>query len=112
VRSRCRKLGQLVDLDISQPGNRRLQLKVDALGYPAREAEDPPPRHLFAALLGTNPVASWVTEQARNLVARWDSFPSRFLIRDRDCKYSDGFDEVFRSEGAKDRAHADQSSAC
>jgi putative transposase len=42
-----------------------------------------------------------VTQQARNLVARWDSFPFRFLIRDRDAKYPGGFDEVFRSEGAE-----------
>jgi putative transposase len=35
----------------------------------------------------SNPDASWVTQQARNLVAQWDSFPFRFLIRDRDCKY-------------------------
>jgi putative transposase len=40
-----------------------------------------------------------VTQQARNLVARWESFPFRFLIRDRDSKYAGTFDEVFVSEG-------------
>ena len=45
--------------------------------------------------------ASWVTQQARNLVARWDNFPFRYLIRNRDRKYVAGFDEVFRSEGLR-----------
>jgi putative transposase len=49
----------------------------------------------------SRPDGLWVTQQARNLVARWDSFPSRFLIRDRDARYSGGFDEVFRSEGTE-----------
>jgi putative transposase len=40
------------------------------------------------------------TQQARNLVARWESVPFRFLIRDRNAKYSRTFDEVLRSEGA------------
>jgi hypothetical protein len=48
-----------------------------------------------------HPSAPWVTQQARQLT--WtlaecsESF--RFLIRDRDQKFSDGFDEVFRSAG-------------
>ena len=48
----------------------------------------------------SNPNGLWVTQQARNLVARWESFPFRFLIRDRDAKYLRTFDEVFKSEGA------------
>jgi putative transposase len=48
-----------------------------------------------------NPSASWVTQQARHLTwtlaERSDSF--RFLIRDRDQKFTAGFDEVFRSMG-------------
>jgi putative transposase len=51
-----------------------------------------------------NPDAAFVTQQARNLVA-YDldarDEPVRFLIRDRDSKYTCCFDEVFRSEGAK-----------
>jgi transposase InsO family protein len=51
-----------------------------------------------------NPDAGFVTEQARNLVA-FDlderDEPVRFLIRDRDSKYTCSFDEVLRSEGAK-----------
>lgn len=49
----------------------------------------------------SNPNASWVTQQARNYVARWDAVPFRFLIRDRDVKYVSAFDEVFRTEGLR-----------
>jgi hypothetical protein len=48
-----------------------------------------------------HPSAPWVTQQARQLT--WtlpegsESF--RFLIRDRDQKFTDSFDEVFRSAG-------------
>jgi transposase InsO family protein len=41
----------------------------------------------------------WVTQQARNFVARWDPLPFRFLIRDREAKYVSAFDEIFRTEG-------------
>jgi putative transposase len=46
----------------------------------------------------TNPDASWVTQQARNLSFTGLLERARFLIRDRDGKYSRAFDEVFRSE--------------
>ena len=58
-------------------------------------------RRVHLAGVTSKPDASWVTQQARNLVASWDRFPFRFLIRDRDCKYVAGFDEVFRSEGLR-----------
>jgi putative transposase len=48
-----------------------------------------------------NPSAAWVIQQARQL--SWTlaerAEPMRFLIRDRDQKFTDGFDDVFRSEG-------------
>jgi putative transposase len=48
-----------------------------------------------------NPDSAWVTRQARNLAAGERLRGVRFLIRDRDSKYSGPFDEVFRTEGVK-----------
>jgi putative transposase len=49
----------------------------------------------------THPNGQWVAQQARNLMLdlgeRAGQF--RFLIRDRDTKYTTMFDEVFSSEG-------------
>jgi hypothetical protein len=49
----------------------------------------------------THPNGHWVAQQARNLILdlgeRTGQF--RFLIRDRDTKYTNMFDEVFTSEG-------------
>jgi putative transposase len=44
-----------------------------------------------------------VTQQARNLITRFTdrTEPLRFLIRDRDAKFTAAFDEVFRSEGIR-----------
>ncbi len=51
----------------------------------------------------SNPDGRWVAQQARNLLMlladRKQSF--RFLLHDRDSKFSAGFNEVFRSEGMK-----------
>jgi putative transposase len=61
-----------------------------------------------------------VTQQARNLFMHFDDqgIRSRFLVRDRDSKFTRDFDEVFRSEGIpvikapvrapKARAHAER----
>jgi putative transposase len=50
-----------------------------------------------------NPNAAWVTQQARNLllVLAEQGRQVRFLLRDRDAKFSLSFDDVFRSEGAE-----------
>ena len=49
------------------------------------------------------PVGSWTAQQARNLLVdlgdRTGSF--RFLIRDRDTKFTTAFDQIFTSEGVK-----------
>ncbi len=46
----------------------------------------------------TSPDGSWVTQQARNLGLFFEEQQIRFLIRDRDSKYTRPFDEIFRSE--------------
>jgi putative transposase len=48
-----------------------------------------------------NPDSAWVTQQARNLtmVLPEEGRSLKFLIHDRDTKFSGPFDEVFRSEG-------------
>jgi putative transposase len=48
-----------------------------------------------------NPTGAWAAQQARNLLMDFDDRerPLRFLIHDRDAKFSGGFDHVFRSEG-------------
>ena len=50
-----------------------------------------------------HPDAAWVTQQARNLALGLDACtkPARFLIRDRDAKFTAPFDAVFRSEGMR-----------
>jgi hypothetical protein len=49
----------------------------------------------------TNPSGAWVTQQARNLSFTGLFDRMRFLIHDRDRKFSGAFDEVFRSEGIR-----------
>jgi putative transposase len=55
-------------------------------------------RRVWLAGCTTNPTGAWVTQQARNLGLDFADRDIRFLIRDRDSKYSGAFDEVFRSE--------------
>jgi putative transposase len=53
-------------------------------------------RHVHLAAATRHPNSAWVTQQARNLSGRASL---RFLIRDRDSKYTKSFDAVFAAEG-------------
>jgi len=48
-----------------------------------------------------HPDSAWVTQQAGNLAIDDRLSGVRFLLRDRDAKFSGGFDEVFRTEGVR-----------
>jgi putative transposase len=77
-------------------------------------------RRVRLAGIATNPDGRWVAQQARNLLMGLDDdgVRPRFLVRDRDSKFTREFDEVFRSEGVrvikapvrapKARAHAER----
>jgi putative transposase len=61
-------------------------------------------RRVCLAGVTAHPVAEWVVQQARNLtfvLAERAQQPVRFLIRDRDTKFTTSFDEVFRSDGTE-----------
>jgi putative transposase len=58
-------------------------------------------RRVRIAGVTANPDAGWMTQQARNLAIDGAMDNVRFLIRDRDSKFTASFDEVFRSEGAR-----------
>jgi putative transposase len=58
-------------------------------------------RRVWFAGCTSNPSSAWATQQARNLGLDLSGQSVRFLIRDRDSKYSGPFDEVFRSEGIR-----------
>jgi putative transposase len=58
-------------------------------------------RRVWLAGCTRNPTGEWVTQQARNLGLDLSERGVRFLIRDRDSKYSGPFAEVFRSEGIR-----------
>jgi putative transposase len=60
-------------------------------------------RRVRLAGLTANPDGRWVTQQARDLLMQLDDegVRPRFLIRDRDGKFTREFDEVFRSEGIR-----------
>jgi putative transposase len=56
-------------------------------------------RRVHLAGCTTNPTGTWVTQQARNLTDFFERV--RFLIHDRDGKFTRSFDEEFRSEGIR-----------
>ena len=58
-------------------------------------------RRVHLAGITANPTGPWVSQQARQFAWTFQERPEsfRFLIRDRDSKFTRDFDAVFRSEG-------------
>jgi putative transposase len=59
-------------------------------------------RRVHLAGVTANPDGAWVTQQARNLLMALEerNRQLRFVLRDRDAKFSRAFDDLFRSEAA------------
>jgi putative transposase len=60
-------------------------------------------RQVVAVGVTANPDSAWITQQARNATMDLHDrqVSTRFLLRDYDAKFTSGFDEVVRGEGAK-----------
>jgi putative transposase len=60
-------------------------------------------RRVFVAGCTAHPTAAWVLQQARTIVWALDEARVRptVLIRDRDAKFPQAFDAVFRPEGVR-----------
>jgi putative transposase len=60
-------------------------------------------RRVHLAGVTANPTGAWVAQQARNLAVALDEEATtvRFLIRDRDSKFTRAFDDVWHAVGAE-----------
>jgi transposase InsO family protein len=60
-------------------------------------------RQVHLAGITADPTGEWATQQARNFIETFveRAEPIRFLIHDRDSKFTEAFDEVFRSDGIR-----------
>jgi putative transposase len=66
-------------------------------------------RRVQLAGVTTHPTGAWVAQEARNLLATLDGDTTtvRFLIRDRDSKFTHVFDDSWRAVGRPGHPHTD-----
>jgi transposase InsO family protein len=58
-------------------------------------------RRVHLAGVTSSPDSAWVTQQSRNLAIEARLEDMRFLLHDRDAKFSGPFDQIIRSEGVR-----------
>jgi transposase InsO family protein len=60
-------------------------------------------RRVYVTGVSAHPTGSWVVQQARNLTMALEDRVHRvkYLLRDRDTKFTSSFDEVFKAEGVR-----------
>jgi putative transposase len=60
-------------------------------------------RRVYVTGVTAHPTGAWVIQQARNLSHELAqrARPVKFLIRDRDSKFTSNFDEIFQAEGIR-----------
>jgi putative transposase len=58
-------------------------------------------RRVHLAGVTSSPDSAWVTQQSRNLAIEARLEDVRFLLHDRDAKFSGPFDQIIRSEGVR-----------
>jgi transposase InsO family protein len=56
-------------------------------------------RKVHLAGVTAHPDSAWVTQQARNMAVGGELEDVRYLVRDRDSKFTRSFDEVLATEG-------------